>query len=133
VTYPIPYRFLSGVTYAVTVKLKSVSGALTVRAGLASAGTPADIASSAADITTSWAAYTFTWTPSADRTDGVFFVRTTAPRRHGAHRAIGVNPGSTPNHFLERRRRASWSPAAGPRLQTHGGTTTPLFYGYPSA
>lgn len=93
VTYPIPYAFRAGVTYAVSVHLKSTAGALTVRAGLASSGTPADLASSGTDITTSWAAYTFTWTPSADRTDVVFFLRTTTAAAATVRiDAVQVNP-----------------------------------------
>ncbi len=96
VTYPIPYAFRAGVTYAVSVHLKSTAGALTVRAGLASSGTPADLASSGTDITTSWAAYTFAWTPTADRTDGVFFLRTTAAAAATVRiDAVQVNPASS--------------------------------------
>ena len=93
VTYPIPYAFRAGVTYAVSVHLKSTAGALTVRAGLASSGTPADLASSGTDITTSWAAYTFAWTPTADRTDAVFFLRTTTAAAATVRiDAVQVNP-----------------------------------------
>lgn len=75
--YPFtPTVFHAGITYQCAVWLKSISGTLNVRAGIASDGTPTDIAQSGSDITTSWALYTFTWTPTADRTDAEFFIRT---------------------------------------------------------
>ena len=132
VTYPIPYTFRSGVTYAVSVYLKSMSGALTVRAGLASSGTPADIASSGADITAAWAAYTFTWTPSADRADGVFFVRTTAAAAATVRiDAAQVNPGAAANTFIEAPTKGQLIPGRPVHIYaTHSATDYPAFFGY---
>jgi len=132
VTYAIPYKFRSGIAYAVSVYLKSMSGALTVRAGLASSGTPADIASSGADITTSWAAYTFTWTPSADRTDAVFFVRTTAAAAATVRiDAVQVNPGTVANPYLEAPTKGQLVPGRPVHTYaTHSATDYPQFYGY---
>jgi hypothetical protein len=132
VTFPIPYTFRSGVSYAVSVYLKSASGALAVRAGLASAGTPADIASSSSDITTSWAAYTFTWTPSADRSDAVFFVRTTAASAATVRiDAVQVNPGTAANTYLEAPTRGQLVPGRPVHLYaTYSATDYPEFYGW---
>ena len=132
VTFPIPYPFRSGVTYAVSVYLKSTAGTLTVRAGLASSGTPADIASSGADITTSWAVYTFAWTPSADRADAVFFVRTTTAATATVRiDAVQVNPGGTANPYLEAPTKGQLVPGRPVHIYaTHGGTDYPQFYGY---
>lgn len=130
--YAIPWRFVSGVTYSCTVWLKSMSGTLNVRAGLASAGTPADIATSGANITTSWAAYTFTWTPSADRTDAVFFVRTnTALAATLRIDAVQVNPGSTSNTYIEAPTKGQLVPGRPVHVYgTISATDYPLFYGF---
>jgi hypothetical protein len=132
VTYPIPYVFRSGVTYAVSVYLKSASGNLNVRAGLASAGTPADIASSSANIITSWAAYTFTWTPSADRSDVVFFVRTTTAAAATVRiDAVQVNRGSTANAYLDAPTKGQLVPGRPVHLYaTYSSTDYPQFYGF---
>ncbi len=132
VSYAIPYKFRSGVTYAVSVHLKSISGTLSVRAGLASAGTPADIASSGADITTSWAAYAFTWTPSADRTDAVLFLRTTAAAAATLRiDAVQVNPGATANAYLEAPTKGQLVPGRPVHIHaTYSATDYPQFYGY---
>ena len=132
VSYPIPYPFRSGVVYSVRVWLKSVSGALTVRAGLASAGTPTDIASSAANVTAAWAAYAFTWTPSADRTDAVFFVRTTAAAAATVRiDAVQVNPGSSANTYIEAPTRGQLVPGRPVHVYaTHSATDYALFFGY---
>lgn len=132
VAYAIPYRFRSGVTYAASVWLRSISGTLSVRAGLASSGTPADIASSTADITTSWAQYTFTWTPSADRTDGVFFVRTTTAAAATVRiDACQVNPGAAANAYLEAPTRGQLVPGRPVHIYaTYSATDYPQFYGF---
>jgi len=132
VTYPVPYKFRSGVIYAVSVYLKSMSGALTVRAGLASSGTPTDIASSGANITTSWAAYTFTWTPSADRLDAVFFVRTTAAAAATLRiDAVQDNPGATANTYIEAPTKGQLVPGRPVHIYaTYSATDYPQFYGY---
>lgn len=132
VTYAIPYRFRSGVTYAVSVYLKSISGNLNVRAGLASSGTPADIASSGSNITASWAAYTFTWTPSADRADGVFFVRTTTAAAATLRiDGVQVNPGGTANTYLEAPTKGQLVPGKPVHIMgTYSATDYGCFYGY---
>ena len=132
VTYAIPYRFRSGVTYAVSVYLKSMSGNLNVRAGLASSGTPADIASSGANITTSWVQYTFTWTPSADRTDAVFFVRTTTAAAATVRiDAVQVNPGAAATTYLEGPTKGQLVPGRPVHIYaTYSATDYPQFYGY---
>ncbi len=132
VSYAIPYAFRSGVSYAVSVYLKSTSGALTVRAGLASSGTPADIASSGTDITTSWAAYTFTWTPSADRTDAVFFVRTTAAAAATLRiDAVQVNPGAAANAYIEAPTKGQLVPGRPVHIySTYSAADYPEFFGY---
>jgi len=130
--YPIPYPFRSGVVYSVSVYLKSMSGALTVRAGLASSGTPADIASSAADITAAWAAYAFTWTPSADRTDAVFFVRTTTTAAATVRiDGVQVNPGAAANTYIEAPTRGQLVPGRPVHIYaTHSATDYAAFFGY---
>lgn len=132
VSYPIPYRFRAGITYSVSVWLKSTLGNLNVRAGLASSGTPADIASSGANITASWAQYTFTWTPSADRTDGVFFVRTTTAATATVRiDAIGVNPGATANTYIEAPTRGQLVPGRPVHIYaTFSAVDYPMFYGF---
>lgn len=132
VTYSIPYRFRSGITYAVSVYLKSISGNLNVRAGMASSGTPADIASSSANITTSWAQYTFTWTPSADRTDGVFFVRTTTAAAATLRiDAVQVNPGATANTYIEAPTKGQLVPGRPVHIYTtYSAVDDPQVYGF---
>ena len=132
VTYPIPYAFRAGVTYAVSVHLKSTAGALTVRAGLASSGTPADLASSGTDITTSWAAYTFAWTPTADRTDAVFFLRTIAAAAATVRiDRVQVNPGATANAYLEAPTKGQLVPGRPVHIYaTYAATDYPQFYGF---
>lgn len=132
VAYAIPHKFRSGVTYSVTVWLKSMSGNLNVRAGLASSGTPADIASSGANITTSWAEYAFTWTPSADRTDAVFFVRTTTAAAATLRiDAVQVNPGAAANAYLEAPTKGQLVPGRPVHIYaTYSAVDYPLFFGY---
>jgi hypothetical protein len=102
VTYPLPYRFRAGVAYSWSIWIKSTAGTLNARCGLASSGTPADISTSSSNITTGWAAYTGTWTPSADRTDAVIWVRTnTASSATVRIDAIQLNPGAALNTYLE--------------------------------
>lgn len=132
VTFPIPYRFVNGFTYSISVWLKSVTGNLNVRAGMASAGTPADIASSGANITTSWAQYTFTWTPTGDRSDAVFFVRTTTAATATVRiDAINVNPGSTGYTFIEAPTKGQLVPGRPIHVYaTWSAVDYPLFYGF---
>lgn len=132
VTFALPWTFVSGNTYAVSVYLKSVTGNLNVRAGLASSGTPADIASSGANITTSWAQYTFTWTPSGDRTDAVFFVRTTTAATATVRiDTINVNPGASANTFIEAPTKGQLVPGRPVHIYgTYSATDYPLFYGF---
>ena len=78
VVYPVSYPFRAGVTYALSVSLRSMSGTTSIAVGLASAGTPSDIASGAGTITGAWVTYSLAWTPSADRSDGAIFIRSTA-------------------------------------------------------
>lgn len=99
---PIRYRFRAGVVHSGVVWLKSMSGNLHVRAGLASAGTPADIASSSADITSGWVAYPWSWTPSVDRDDAGMFIRTTTAAAAVVRVDAGqVNVGAAANAYLE--------------------------------
>ena len=109
-----------------------MSGNLNVRAGLASSGTPADIASSGANITTDWAQYTFSWTPSADRTDGVFFVRTTTAAAATVRTdAVQINPGATPNDYIEAPTKGQLVPGRPVHIySTYSSTDHPGFYGF---
>ena len=132
VAYAIPYRFRHGVAHSVSVWLKSTAGNLNIRVGLASSGTPADIASSSVNITAAWAAYTFTWTPSVDRTDAVLFVRTvtnaTATVRIDA---VQVNPGLAANPYLEGPTKGQLVPGRPVHLYaTYSAVDYPLFFGY---
>ena len=101
VTLPLVGVFYSGVPYYFEVAIKSISGTTSVEVGAASSGTPADIAASGSTITGSWARYGVAWTPSADRTDAVLFVRSRAASvavaRFGAAQ---VNEGSTALTYL---------------------------------
>ncbi len=132
VGYSIPYRFLSGVTYSASVWLKSMSGSLTVRAGLASAGTPSDIASSGLDITTSWALSTLTWTPKADRTDVVFFIRTTTAAAATVRiDGVNVNPGALANPYIEGPTKGQLVPSRPVHIySTYSSVDDPQFYGF---
>ncbi len=132
VTFAIPYPFLNGIAYSVSVWLKSTAGTLNVRAGMASAGTPADIQSSSGNITTSWAQYSFTWTPSADRADGVFFVRTNTTATATVRiDAIQVNAGSTLNTYIEAPSRGQLSPGRPVHFYaTYSAVDYPKFYGF---
>lgn len=132
VTYAIPYLFRSGVTYAFSVYLKSSSGNLNVRAGLASSGTPADIGSTSSNITTSWVAYSGTWTPSADRADAVFFVRTTTAASATLRiDGIQVNPGSSANTYIEAPSRGQLVPGRPVHIYAnYSSTDYPQFFGY---
>lgn len=92
VNYWLPYTFRAGVTYAVSVYLKSVSGGLDVGAILGVLA-DSDYAGNAESITTSWAAYMFAWTPSANRDGAWFLVYTRAAAAATARiDAVQVNP-----------------------------------------
>lgn len=132
VAYAIPYLFRSGAAYSISVWLKSISGNLNVQAGMASAGTPADIATSSVPITTSWAQYSFSWTPSADRADGVFFVRTTTAAAATVRiDACQVNPGATANPYIEGPTKGQLVPGRPVHIYaTYNAVDYPQFFGY---
>jgi hypothetical protein len=131
VHFAIPYAFRSGVTYAITVWLKSMSGNLNVIAGTASAGA-VDNANSSGAITTSWAQKTWTWTPSADRTDAVFYVcTTTAAAATVRIDAIQINPGATANPYIEAPTKGQLVPGRPVHIYaTYSATDYPQFYGF---
>ena len=128
----IPGRFRNGIAYQFGFYLKSMAGNLNVRAGMASSGTPADIASTGSNITTSWAQYTGTFTPTADRTDVVVFVRTTTAATATVRiDAIQVNPGATLRTFIEAPSKGQLVPGRPVQvIATYGGTAYPKFYGF---
>ena len=132
VFYRLPYSFTSGVPYAFEIYVKSTSGTLNVRCGLASEGTPTDQASSGSDITTSWAAYSGTWTPSADRSDVVVFVRTTnASAATVRIDRVQVNAGSTVNAYQEAPTKGLLTPGRPVHLYASwAGSDWPQFYGF---
>jgi hypothetical protein len=133
VARPIPFTFRSGVTYAFSVYLKSVSGTTSVRAGIGSFAAPTDIASmTATTITTSWVQYSGTWTPSADRTDAHFFVRTTTGSAATVRiDAAQVNEGATANTWVDGPTRGQLVPGRTVRLYSQVSSTVyPQFTGH---
>lgn len=124
--------FRSGVTVSFSVALRSVSGTTSVEIGMASSGTPADIAASGGTITTSWATYSYTWTPSSDRTDAVIFVRTrTASAAVVKIDTLQVNVGASANTYVEAPTRPMLAPGTPIHAySTYSGTDYPLFAGY---
>ena len=131
VHYPIPYKFRAGVTYAVAIWLKSLSGSLSVDAGIwSNAG--GDYNQGAGTITTSWARYTFSWTPSADRSDVILWVRCTATAAATFRiDAVQVNPGSSANAYIEAPTKGMLVPARPVLIfATHASTDYPAFFGY---
>lgn len=129
VTFPIPYRFRAGVTYAVAAWLKSTAGNLNVGGGI---GVIGDYGGFAGPITTSWAKYAGTWTPAADTDQAVFFVRTTTAASATVRLdAIQVNPGSAPNTYLEAPTKGDLVPGRPVLiLAEYNGATYPQFFGY---
>lgn len=103
IAYPIPYTFRQGVTYQVSVWLKSMSGSLQVRPGIGSLGTPADAANVVTNLTAAtWVQKTLTWTPTADRTDAVLYVRVVVASAATVRvDAIQLNPGAALNAYIE--------------------------------
>lgn len=132
VAYAIPHKVRAGVTYQVEVYLKSMSGSTSVEAGLGSSGTPTDRATSSGAITTSWAAKTFVWTPTADRDDVVFFVRTAAASAATARiDRVQINPGASVNAYLEAPTKGQLIPGRPVHLYaTWLGVDYPLFFGH---
>jgi hypothetical protein len=131
VAYEIPHKFRAGVPYQIEVYLKSMSGATSVEAGLASSGSPADLALSSGAITTSWAAKSFAWTPSADHDNVVFFVRTNAAAAATVRiDRVQINPGSSVNAYLEAPTKGLLIPGRPVHLYaTWLGVDYPLFFG----
>lgn len=131
VSYRLPYRFRAGVTYALRVWLRSISGTTSVRVGLASIGTPADISVVDPTITTSWAAYSVTWTPSADRSDAVLLVETRVATAAVLRiDAVQLNPGSTPNAYVEGPTRGQLQPGRPVHFYANwAGVDRPKFFG----
>lgn len=102
VAFALPWPFARSRVHAFSIALKLASGATGVECGLASAGTPADIAVAAGTITNGWIVYSGTFTPSARRDDVVLFIRTTAAAAATVRfDAAQVNAGSSPRPFLE--------------------------------
>lgn len=134
VNYALPdsYRFRSGKTYAFSFYLRSMSGTTSVQCGIASSGTVSDIATAAGTITGSWAAYSGTWTPSADRTDAVLFVRTTAASAATVRiDRIQLNPGSALNTYLEAPTRGQLVPGRPVHIYGYeNDVTRAKFFGY---
>lgn len=77
--YAITATFVAGVTYDFGIWIKATTGTPAVEVGLGSNGTPADFSSFAGSAGTGgYALFNGSWTPSADRTDAHFFVRSDA-------------------------------------------------------
>jgi len=73
--YHFPFTFKAGVTYALYVWMKSVSGSTDVVWGVASMADNTDYSEIFPTITTSWVRYgPLNWTPSVDRADAAFYV-----------------------------------------------------------
>jgi hypothetical protein len=123
--------FPSGQPVTVAVQIKSISGTTSVEVGLASSGTPADKVSSASTITGAYATYTVTWTPSANRSDAVLFIRTTVAAAAVIHfDQVQVNTGATANPFLLGPVKRDLQPGAPVHwYATSAGVDKPLFYG----
>ncbi len=93
--------FRNGEPVQVSGALKSIAGNANVEIGLASSGTPANIASSGGTISGTYAVKTATLTPSADRSDLILFVRTTSAATATVHIArLQVNVGSEVFDFV---------------------------------
>ena len=131
VHYPLPYRFRSGVVYSISFYLKSTAGTTTIQCGIASSGSAADLATAGGTITTSWAVYSTTWTPSADRTDAVLFVRTntTATATVRIDR-IQLNPGAALNTYIEAPTKGQLVPGRPVHAYGTSGTDRAKFYGF---
>ncbi|HTR71910.1 MAG TPA: hypothetical protein VMH41_17000 [Mycobacteriales bacterium] len=132
VWFPIECTVASGQSITIAAKLKSISGNAHVEVGIASMGTPSDLASSGGTISGSYGTPTATLTVTADRKDLVCFIRTTS----AASAVVGfdefqVNAGSSANAYIEA---PTW-----PMLQdalpfhlfaTYSATDYALFHGY---
>ena len=132
VAYPIPYRFRAGQPYSLSIALKSVTGSTSIVAGIGSSTVASDVALTTGPITTSWATYTASWTPTADRTDAVVFVRVTAAATATVRLdAVQVNPGSAANAYIEAPTRGNLVPGRPVHIYaTYSATPYPLFFGY---
>ncbi len=121
----------SGTEYTVEIAVKSVSGNTAMAVGLGSTGTPADYAASVSTITGSWVRYTVTWTPSANRTDAIIFVRSrSASAAVLKFDAVQVNAGTTANTYLEAPTKPELDSGAKIHVYaTYGGTTYGFFTG----
>lgn len=102
VTHALPGRFLRDVPYSCSVSLRSISGNRNIEMGVASSGTPADRGALTVVANTDWTRYTFTWTPTATRSDAVFYVRTTTAATATLRLdTLQVNAGPTANDYIE--------------------------------
>lgn len=128
---PLRWRCVAGHDYAFTVWMKRTAGASTVECGVASLGTPADVALAAGTITGAWVAYSGVFTPAASHEDVGLFIRTTAAAAATVRvDALQFNPGTVPNAYIEAPTRAQLAEGR-PVLYyaTSAGVDKPRFYG----
>lgn len=93
--------FAANAPVTITAYIKSMSGTTSIECGLASEGTPAELAASGSTITGSHAAYSVTFTPTVDISDLRLFVRSrTASAATIRVSRIQVNRGSSANDWL---------------------------------
>jgi hypothetical protein len=123
--------FYAGVSYACSIAVKSISGSLDIRFGLANWGTPGDEGYNAGPITTSWVTRTLTWTPAATATSACFYIRCgTAAAATWEVDCIQINAGTVANTYIEAPTRPYLSAGAMVRLYgTYSATNYPKFTG----
>lgn len=127
--YSLPYTFRAGIPYSGTIYVKSMSGSLGLRVGIASAGTTADIATTSSNVTTAWVSYPWTWTPAADYSDVAVFLRATGASGATVRiDAVQLNPGASANPYLEAPTKGQLCP--GRPVHIYEGTNDPQFFGY---
>lgn len=126
------FNFRNGVAHTFQVSVKTISGSTALKLWFGSKGTAADSATATFTATASFVNYSVTWTPSANRTDGVIAV-STAGTTAAVFRvdAVQVNAGSTANTYLEAPTKGQLVPGQKVLISgTYSAVQYPLYSGY---